>query len=361
MKILWLTNIPSPYRVDFFNELGKLCDLTVLFERKSSDERDISWNNFSTENFKAIFLKGKNIGSAEAFCPSVITFLDRKYDHIVITNFSDPTGIFAILALRIKGIPYELESDGAFPGIGTGAKESIKRYFIAGAERYFSTAKLNDQYYVLYGAKEDRIIRYPFTSLFDRDVLSEPVSLDKKLALRNKLGITEKKIVLAVGQFITRKGFDILIKSSVYLDDSYGFYIVGGKPTQEYMDMTCGKKNIHFVGFKETYELKHYYQAADVFVHPTREDIWGLVINEAMANALPVVTTERCVAGLEMIEQGETGYIVPVEDEISLALAIKKCLQFKDKSKILEKARQYTLEKMAIRHIAVWKDLSKGS
>ena len=31
MKLLFLTNIPSPYRVDFFSELGKSCDLTVLF------------------------------------------------------------------------------------------------------------------------------------------------------------------------------------------------------------------------------------------------------------------------------------------------------------------------------------------
>lgn len=34
MKILWLTNIPSPYRVKFFNELGTKCDLTVVFEKR---------------------------------------------------------------------------------------------------------------------------------------------------------------------------------------------------------------------------------------------------------------------------------------------------------------------------------------
>ena len=34
MKVLFLVNIPAPYRVDFFNELGKYCKLTVLFEEK---------------------------------------------------------------------------------------------------------------------------------------------------------------------------------------------------------------------------------------------------------------------------------------------------------------------------------------
>ena len=35
-KVLLVTNIPSPYRVDFFDELGKLCDLTVVYERKNA-------------------------------------------------------------------------------------------------------------------------------------------------------------------------------------------------------------------------------------------------------------------------------------------------------------------------------------
>ena len=61
MKVLFLTNIPSPYRVDFFNEIGKYCDLTVLFEKGFSNERDTSWKNYSFDNFKGIFLKGKSI------------------------------------------------------------------------------------------------------------------------------------------------------------------------------------------------------------------------------------------------------------------------------------------------------------
>ena len=43
MKVLFMANIPSPYRVDFFNELGKYCDLTVTFEGRTATDRDEKW------------------------------------------------------------------------------------------------------------------------------------------------------------------------------------------------------------------------------------------------------------------------------------------------------------------------------
>ena len=56
MKILFITNLPSPYRVDFFNELGKKIDLTVCYERESSSERDAKWINTIMNNGYLIFL-----------------------------------------------------------------------------------------------------------------------------------------------------------------------------------------------------------------------------------------------------------------------------------------------------------------
>ena len=61
MKVLFITNVPSPYRVEFFKELGKHCDLTVLFEKSTSDERDASWKNYSFAGFNGIILKSINL------------------------------------------------------------------------------------------------------------------------------------------------------------------------------------------------------------------------------------------------------------------------------------------------------------
>lgn len=357
MKVLILTNIPSPYRVDFFNELGKLCELTVVFERAASTERDDSWKTYNTDYFTPVVLKGVKKGVANAFCPSVIKYLKKgKYDHIIVTNFASPTGMLAISVMRMRGIPYWLESDGGFAKSGTGMKEKVKRHFIKDAAGYFSTADEHDRYYMQYGAKPEQICRYPFTSLFGRDILIEPVTVEQKAALREKLGMKEGKVLLAVGQFIRRKGFDVLLDAMAKLPKEAGCYIVGGEPGAEYLQQVerHDLQNVHFVGFKPKARLAEYYMAADLFVHPTREDIWGLVVNEAMAKGLPVVTTDRCIAGLELVKAPCDGAIVPVGDAAKLAQAIAAVLDRvgqADSEQILAKIRGYSFEEMAKRHI----------
>lgn len=358
MKILMLTNIPSPYRVDFFNELGKYCELTVLFEKKESDERDNSWKNFKAKHFTAVFLNGKRIGVAEAFCPGVICYLKKNtYDYIIVTNFSDITGIISILYMKSRKISYGIESDGGFAGTGRGIKEYIKRLLLSTASFYFSTAKKHDEYYTVYGAKKEQIIRYPFSSLHDSDILNQPVSAEEKNAIKKKLNINEEKVILSVGQFVYRKGYDVLLNALTDLDDNIGCYIVGGEPTEEYIKLIekNNLKNIHFVSFKKKNELDEYYKAADLFVLPTREDIWGLVINEAMAKGLPVITTDKCIAGLELIDNRKIGRIVQSEDAASLSKAINEEISEISIQKsigVLNRIRDYSIEKMAQVHIS---------
>ena len=360
MKVLWLTNIPSPYRVDFFNELGKECELTVLFEKSHSSERDDIWKNYKFENFKGIILGGKSIGVAEAMSWSVVKYLKKGiYDHIVVTNYFDFTGMLAVLYMRLRGIRYSVEGDGAFAGSGKGFKEKIKKFVISKAIYCFSTGNEHDKYYLKYGAEKENIIRYPFTSIKTADALCEPLSNNSKKLLKESLGITENKAVLSVGQFIHRKGFDILIKAAASLPNDVGFYFVGGVPPDEYIDLkeSLQLSNVHFIGFKSKEELSDYYKASDVFVLPTREDIWGLVINEAMSYGLPVITTNKCIAGLELISDDR--YILDPEDVKGLSKITLEILQDPIQSERLSidnlgTASKYTIETMAKKHIEIF-------
>ena len=92
---------------------------------------------------------------------------------------------------------------------------------------------------------------------------------------------------------------------------------------------------------------------SDIFVHPTREDIWGLVINEAMANGLPVITTNRCNAGLELISNGKNGYIIDVDNVEELQNAIMNTLKYSCQmgTESLRTIKNYTIENMAREHM----------
>lgn len=361
MKVLFLTNVPSPYRVDFFNELGKACELTVLFEKNTSDERDASWKKYKFENFDGILLKGKRIGVDNAVCFGVVRYLKKgKYDHIIVSDFLDPTGMIAIEHMRVWHIPYWLECDGGFAKDGKGFKERVKKHFISGAQGYFSPCAAADEYLCTYGAKAERLHRYPFTSLSKTDIFATPASDEKKRYLRERLGMTEEKVIISVGRMIHRKGFDVLFEAAKKFSSNTGVYIIGGKPTEEYLRFMTGTKinNFHVVDFKVKEELNLYYRAADMFVLPTREDIWGLVINEAMAAGLPVITTDRCGAGLELVKNGVNGYLVPVGDSDMLADRINTILgDLKLRREMsmasLEIIHSYTIENMVSEHIKI--------
>lgn len=361
MKVLFMANIPSPYRVDFFNELGKYCDLTVTFEGRTATDRDEKWKAAESKNFKAQFMKGIRTKSDQFLCFDIIKVIKSGFDRIIVGGYSTPTAMLAIEYMRLHKMPFWIEADGGLISQDSALKYRVKRHFISAASGWFSSGKATGDYLVHYGAKKENIYQYPFSSLRESDILSNLVSSERKKQIRDELKMEEEKIVISVGQFIQRKGFDILLKAWKGCSEVAGLYIIGAEVTEEYtrLQKELKLKNVHFVGFKSQNELKKYYQAADMFVLTTREDIWGLVINEAMANGLPVVTTERCVAGLELVKNGVNGYIVPVENVEETSNAINDILQNSKMQVAMAKSnlstiRNYTIEQMAIKHMEVF-------
>ena len=371
MKVLITTNVPSPYRVDFFNELGKYCDLTVTFQKRTSSERDKSWENYKFDNFNAVFLKGVSIRVDQAFCFGYKKLLKNNYDVILSMDCGTPSGAIFANYLAKKGIPFYIETDGCFYSEPKTFKQKlkfkIKKKFYGKAAGCFVTCLNSRRTCLSLGVDEGKIINYPFTSLFEKDLLTSPITDGEKEMYKKELNLSGDKIVLAVGQFIKRKGFDVLIKAAKILGGGVKVCFVGGVPTQEYIELvkSLNLNNIEFVGFTQKEELKKYYRAADVFVLPTREDIWGLVINEAMANALPVITTDMCVSGQELIKDGENGYIVPVGDDGCLTEKLNEILLDDDKrrafgAKSIEKIRPTTIEIKAKVHLSAWESGING-
>lgn len=355
MKVLYTTNIPAPYMVEYLDHLGKKCELVVLFEMNMAKDRAKKWyGEIRNKSFKSVFLNAKQITPEAGFSLKSIKYLKQDFDRIIIANPTTPTGIVELLYCRMKKIHFVIQSEGGFRGSGKGIKEKFKKFLMEKADFYLSGMQGELDYFLSYGGTKETIKWYPFTSLSKEQIDEKLISVEQKQIIRDELGIKEKQVVLSVGRTIPCKGFDLLLKSKVGIPEKVGMYIVGGIATPEYSDIIQANslRNIHFVDHCNYTMLKKFYHAADIFVLPTRGDTWGLVINEAMASGLPVVTTERCVAGTQLIEDGLNGYLIPVEDSVTLRERIIALLNDSQKrydmgKKNLEKIRPYYIENMA--------------
>jgi glycosyltransferase involved in cell wall biosynthesis len=83
-------------------------------------------------------------------------------------------------------------------------------------------------------------------------------------------------------------------------------------------------------GNKPLEELPLYYQLADVFVLPSVEEIWGLVVKEAAVAGLPLVVSEACGAAADLVEPGINGFRVPAASADALLAAIRDVLRDDD-------------------------------
>lgn len=364
MNVLFATNLPSPYRVSFFNELSKMCNLTVLYERKAASDRNKSWKGEKERTYREIYLSGLKIGAESAFCPSIKKFLrNNEYDLVVLSGYGTLTSIYANLYMKKKNKPFIISIDGCLTRQESQKKYRFKSRLLKNADAILVPGEEAAKCIEHYGVDSANVFSFPFTSLIHTDVLCKIKNEKEKRQLKQDLGVTENVAVITVASFIYRKGIDLLLHSCKELNENIGIYIVGGVPNEEYLQLAKESgRNIHFLDFMKKESLFRYYQAMDIFVLPTREDVWGLVVNEAMANGLPVITTNRCGAGLDLIKDGINGYIIPTDDIHLLTEKINfLAIDFEKREKIgeenLNKIRGYTIEQMARRHMEIFEQL----
>ncbi|MES2604940.1 MAG: glycosyltransferase family 4 protein [Pseudomonadota bacterium] len=129
--------------------------------------------------------------------------------------------------------------------------------------------------------------------------------------------------ILMVGSFSPRKGALDFI--TVAADSSLGdFRFVGDIARENRWLQTSAGDSIEFVDRVPERELPAQYHWADIFVFPTIEDGYAMVIAQAMAAGLPVIATQNC-AGPDMVSEGCTGWIVPIRRPDLMAQRLQWC------------------------------------
>lgn len=367
MKILFSTSSLFPYRVNWLDELGKYADVDVYYLLDSDNARNTEWCAQRPKNCTFTLMKSHNIPKLGQLSFEFIKILKEhanEYDAIIMDGYGFLSQMINIRYLNKHKIEYYVNIDGMVPKDKENAvSKFIKRKIISKIPHCLCGALATNKMLIEYGAKPENIINHPFTSLYKKDIAPNIPSTLEKNELRKQLGISENKVVISVGRFSYMngygKGYDVLMRAAKKMSKDIGWYIIGGQPTPEFAKMKkdMGLDNLHFVDFLTKEELALYYKASDVFTLMTVGDVWGLVINEAMAYGLPIITTDKCVAGLDLVNDGENGYIIKVGDDSALAEKLDLILHTASATESmarssLEKISFYTIESMAEIHIA---------
>ncbi len=141
------------------------------------------------------------------------------------------------------------------------------------------------------------------------------------------------KLVLAVGQLVPRKGFDVLLRAWARLPrdvpTAHTLAIAGGGESESALKTLAtvlGVPDVRFLGPQSAEALAALYAHADLFVLPTWLDVWGLVVNEAMACGLPALVSKGAGASEELVEPGVTGDVFEPGDIAKLAQLLEAWL-----------------------------------
>ena len=324
MKILFVFNHPAPYKVALFNGLAEAHDIHVIFERFSAKNRHHSFYNEATYKFKHHAIKGVNLGNENHLSRGVRTHLKHNhYDLIVMNGYSTLTEMIALRYLKRKKIPYAFYINGGIVKREPKWMRRIKTYFIRGASLYFSPALKANEYLLHYQAPASKIVNYPYSTVYQKNVIQAKVNQTLKIAFWDKQNIKAKNFTICITSFIKRKNNMCLIKAWKDIPTDHALILVGNgeeeKTYRSYIE-EHHLSHVFILPFAPKERVFEYLKHSDNAVYLSNYDIYGHVINEALAHGLNVLTNNNMIAAHSLIVDGKNGLILHDGEDLNTKL-----------------------------------------
>ncbi|MEG0576547.1 MAG: glycosyltransferase family 4 protein [Bacilli bacterium] len=352
-NITFITSSLNPFKLQYFENLGRRYKIRILFTKES--DKDCNDNYLNVKSLYCEINKLKNEKNYDN--PICFDLIKKLGDDIIIFDGYGPlTNLIGIFYLKIKRKKFFVFVDGWKRNVREHKLRKLIKYLVfKGDFTFLCSGETTKENLISYKVNESRIFIYPMTSISESDIINKPLNFFEKQKIKEKLGINATKVVITVGRFIKSKRIEDLIIAKKNISQDILLVIIGGKCTPEYESIikNNGIENIMFVDFIDSDKLFDYYKCSDVFVMPSESDVWGLVVNEAMANGLPIIVSKNVIAGLELIVDNENGFLFDVGDIKSISKYIQKILcdeNLANKISLnnLKKIRDYTYENAAI-------------
>lgn len=352
-KVLYITSKIVPYRVSFFNLLAEKCELTVIYEKPHFGDRNKAWCCSEEIQHRYRFLTEEEKHSVASFA-RLLKLCWHDYDAVIFGCCNSKVQLAAMTVMRFCGKNYYLNFDGELFAEGRTIKSKLKRFFVRGACGYFCAGEVSAE-------KIRKFVKAPTYSYYFS-------SLDNRVIQQHSSDVQNANsgdTILVVGQYFDYKGMDIALKTA-RMDSSFLYKFVGmGSRTELFVKEHIIPENVTVIPFLQKVNLEKEYRNAAMLLLPSRQECWGLVVNEAASFGLPIVSTWGSGAAVEFLSEQYPQFLAIPGDPVSLFSVVKKCrsLDLKTleayKKYLLEKSQDYSIEKSVDAHIAALETMAR--
>ena len=290
---------PTPYRAPLFDRIARHVELTVIYAAAT-----VAGRSWSVElNHPHVFLRGRSVPGARRLLrhdypvtPGIWPALAAtRPDVVVVSGWSTFASQGTVLWCWARAVPYVLQVEShdldPRPAWRRAVKNTVATRVIRGARSVLAVGSAARESALERGAREVRIFAN---------------TIDIEQWIRRADALTpsphDDVLVLSVGRDVPDKGFDVLRRAAAE---------------------AAVRLEVVTDGLAED-ELAQRYVDADVFALLSRHEPWGVVVNEAAASRLPLVLSDRVGAAYDLLQDGENGFLVPVDDADAAASALRK-------------------------------------
>jgi glycosyltransferase involved in cell wall biosynthesis len=318
-RVVYWNNIPAPYMVERFNALAERgnVDLEVWFSTRTESGR--SWK-VAEESWRFPYRYLPAIPGRPAATIPVPAL--RARPDLLVSLYASPSYILGSTLARLRGIRTAYWVEATFDATITRRrwKERLKSQLLPRADGILTAGRDGAAFAMRYEASPERIFAVPHVIDFERYATGSARARASRDTMRGQLGLHGVTFAY-VGRLCSGKGLDQLLDAFAGFQRQstrdVSLMLVGDGTDEARLRRRCadeGFENLVFAGFHDGDALPQLYAAADVLVFPTLGDTFGMVVLEAMACGLPVISTSAAGEIGDRIDEGVNGFVVPPAD-----------------------------------------------
>jgi len=333
---IFLTNIPAPYRVVFYNRLKKSFDFEVWYMKSEVKYRPNWFFNKKTMKHKYFINNGffKKIGSFDFYFNPRLIFkilINQPKNLILATSWNDLDTVIICILKRLKFIKSKITFWSEANYLTNGARKNtffkyhFRKFIYSSTNVQISSGKMTELTFYNWGLKNNKYIRLPNTineDLFDLKQGEE--NLRKNLEMPIFL-IPARLIESIKGQinFFSKIPISELRKSK--------FLLAGDGPDRQKLEKFIIKnnlkENIEILGHQDYQSLKKIYSQVNCLCLPSFSDQSPLSLIEGLKMKLPLLVSNRCGNHFETVLNDINGLTFDPSSEKSVATNYKSIIK----------------------------------